>query len=106
MEHMHRRLGTLAVALTPSLVGLTAGGREPDLVEAVKNADSAAVTALLHKRVDVNAPAVDGATALHWAVHYEDVALVDRLLRAGANVMAANRYGVTPLFIAAENGNA
>jgi ankyrin repeat protein len=32
--------------------------------------------------------------------------LVDRLIRAGANVKAANRYGVTPLYLAAVNGNA
>ena len=32
------------------------------------------------KRVDVNAPEADGTTALHWAVHQNDLELVDRLI--------------------------
>ena len=32
--------------------------------------------------------------------------MADRLIRAGADVKAANRYGVTPLYLAALNGNA
>ena len=36
----------------------------------------------------------------------DDVALTDRLIRAGADVKAANRYGVTPLYLACVNGNA
>jgi ankyrin repeat protein len=35
-----------------------------------------------------------------------DVDSVDVLLRAGANVKAATRYGVTPLYLACVNGNA
>ena len=31
--------------------------------------------------------------------------MVELLLRAGANVKAANRYGVTPLSLACTNGN-
>jgi ankyrin repeat protein len=47
----------------------------------------------------------DGTTALHRAVQRDDVAAVEKLLRAGADVKAANRYGVTPLLIACTNGN-
>ena len=32
--------------------------------------------------------------------------MADRLIRAGADVKAANRYGVTPLSLACINGNA
>jgi uncharacterized protein len=64
------------------------------------------LAALLQQRGDVNKPEADGTTALHWAVRNDDVALVDRLIRAGASVKAANRYGVTPLYLAAVNGNA
>ena len=46
-----------------------------------------------------------GATELHWAAHRDDVALVDRLIRQGANVNAANEYGVTPLVLACTNRN-
>jgi len=44
-----------------------------------------------------------GATELHWAVHRDDSAAADRLIRAGANVNAANEYGVTPLALACTN---
>ena len=44
-------------------------------------------------------------TALHWAAHHDDAEIAELLLRAGANVQAANRYGVTPLSLACTNGN-
>jgi ankyrin repeat protein len=47
----------------------------------------------------------DGTTPLHWASHSNDVAAVDRLIKAGANVNAKNQYGSTPLLEAAMNGN-
>ncbi len=55
---------------------------------------------------EVAATEADGTTALHWAVRQNDVELVERMLRAGADVNAANRYGVTPLQLAAVNGDA
>ena len=48
----------------------------------------------------------DGTTALHRAVQRNDFDAVDKLIRAGADVKAANRYGVTPLQSAATNGSA
>jgi len=53
-----------------------------------------------------DAPAPDGTTALHRAISVDDVQKADALIRAGADVNAANRYGVTPLSLAAGNGNA
>jgi uncharacterized protein len=44
-------------------------------------------------------------TALHWAVRADDLETTQTLIRAGANVSAANRYGVTPLSLAATNGS-
>jgi ankyrin repeat protein len=76
------------------------------LVDAVKQQDASAVRALLQKRVDVNAPAGDGATALHWAAYLDRADLVDLLLAAGANVNVANDLRITPLALAAANGNA
>ena len=67
--------------------------------------DWSKVRALLKQRVDVNAPQVDGMTALHWATYHDDQEIVELLVRAGANVKAANRYGVTPLSLACTNGN-
>jgi ankyrin repeat protein len=48
----------------------------------------------------------EGTTPLHWAVRANDLDAAQRLLRAGANPDAANRYGVTPLSLAAENASA
>ena len=36
----------------------------------------------------------------------DDLEIAEMLIRAGANVNAANRYGVTPLYLAALNGDA
>ncbi|HEY2383905.1 MAG TPA: ankyrin repeat domain-containing protein [Terriglobia bacterium] len=55
------------------------------------------------KEGSVNA---DGTSPLHWAVRADDAPAVDRLLRSGADAKAADRYGVTSLYLAAVNGNA
>src|SRR5713101_5323209 len=72
----------------------------PRLADAVKHRDAATVRALLKQHVDVNVPQSDGATALHWAVHWDDLETADLLIAAGANVNATNDYGVSPLFLA------
>src|SRR6185295_18643729 len=61
---------------------------------------------LLQRKADVNVPQIDGTTALHWAVRLDDLETVELLVRAGANVSAANRAGATPMQLAALNGNA
>ena len=75
------------------------------LADAVENKGSADVQALLKQRADVNAAQVDGMTALHWAVYYDDLQTTQLLVVAGANANAANRYGVAPLSLACTNGN-
>jgi ankyrin repeat protein len=84
-----------------------AAASPPDgsLADAVKRQDRAAVSRLL-KTADVNGRLADGATALHWAAHWDDVDTVDALIRLGARVDAATEYGVTPLVLAATNGSA
>jgi ankyrin repeat protein len=47
-----------------------------------------------------------GATPLHWAAHWNDLATAERLLREGADPNATNEYGVTPLALACTNGSA
>ena len=84
--------------------GTGPGPGVPPLIAAVRAGDRAAVRALLGTDVDVNATQPDGATALHWAVHREDVETAVRLIRAGADVGAANDLGVTPLFMACRRG--
>jgi len=80
--------------------------KDTRLVEAVKAGNSAAAVTLLQKKVNVNIPEPDGTTALHWAARNDDSNLVDRLIRAGADARATNRYGVTPIALACENGSA
>ena len=88
------------------VAGVMAGAGKSDVADAAQKGDRAAVQKLIQQKIDVNAPQVDGATALHWAVYKQDAEMVDMLVRAGANVKAANRTGVTPLEMAAIYGNA
>ena len=75
------------------------------LLEAVRNQDSAAVRRLLREGADVAARWGDGATALHWAVLRRDTATTELLLAAGGDPGAANDHGVTPLALACANGD-
>ena len=86
--------------------GSVAGANDGSLIGAVRAQDAEAVEALLQASADVNAPAADGATALHWAAYHDALPLADRLLAAGAEVDAANDYAVTPLSLACDNGSA
>jgi uncharacterized protein len=101
-----RWLGGSAMALSLCGVSLSAAGSSARLADAAEERDQSGIRALLEQHADVNAPQVDGMTALHWAAHYDDLETVQRLVRAGANVKAENRYGVTPLSLACTNGNA
>jgi uncharacterized protein len=76
------------------------------LIEAVKASNIPLVRSLLKDRVDVNATQPDGATALHWAAHKDDLAAADLLIRAGARATTVNELGVTPLYLACTNRNA
>ena len=89
-----------------SLAACLFAASEARVADAAKRMDTAAVRALVNGKADVNAPQVDGTTALHWAVRSDDVQTTDLLIRAGANVKTANRYGVTPMSLACLNGNA
>ena len=89
------------VALTLATHAAAAGDLR--LIDAVKARDVEAVRALLRPRpsaVDVNAAAGDGATALHWAAHRDDLAIADLLIRAGARARVATDAGATPLHLA------
>ena len=83
-----------------------AGGSDTPLADAAEAKDQAKLNALLQRNVDVNAPQVDGMTALHWAAYHDDFPTTKLLVTSGANIKAANRYGVTPLSLACMNGNA
>ena len=97
------RLGAATAAL---VVAAGTAADAADLIEAVRGRDHAAVATLLAQGVDVSARQPDGATALHWAAHHDDLETVQQLLAAGADAGAANDYGATPVWLAATNGNA
>jgi uncharacterized protein len=97
-------VGAAALAVVCTVVAGSAATKSP-LADAAMSGDRAAVQKLLAQKADVNAPQVDGGTALHWAVYRDDLELADVLLRAKANVKAANRVGMTPLTMAALYGN-
>ncbi len=85
---------------------LFAGRIDSRLADAERKPDKAEVRALLQQHLDVNAPAVDGDTALHWAAYWDDLETARLLVQSGANVNAINRYGVTPISLACTNGDA
>ena len=86
-----------------SMASLVAANSDLRLVEAIERQDREAVRTLLEQEVDVNTSQPDGATALHWAAHWNDLDTVDHLVRAGAHVNAMNELGVVPLSLACAN---
>src|SRR4030095_7593999 len=77
------------------------------LMEAAKQRRGDEARMLLKQGVNVNATQPDGATALHWAAHWDDLEVAGLLIRAGANPHIGNEhYGVTPLSLACTNGSA
>ena len=79
---------------------------DSQLADAAERKDRETVTRLLKQKTDLNAAQVDGTTALHWAAYNDDTELGLILLDAGAKADPENRYGLTPLYSACQNGNA
>jgi len=77
-----------------------------EVADAAMRGNKDVLRSLLKSKADVNAPQIDGTTALHWVVQADDMEMADLLLRAGARVSAATREGVMPLELAAVNGSA
>jgi ankyrin repeat protein len=96
----------LVCLIVVSLAGASHVSAASRLVDAVRNQDTALVQSLLKQRTDVNAAQGDGATALHWAAHWNDQKTAAALLAAGAKVNAADDEGVTPLALACLNASA
>lgn len=95
-------LGLAVAAVAP----LGAASGSPAIVEAARQKNKDSVRALIKGGANVNAPQSDGATALHWASHWDDLEMAELLLAAGANAKAANELGATPLWLASLNGSA
>ena len=98
--------GLVGWLMALSVTSLAAASDDLRLVEAAKSQDTRVMQRLLQQHVDPNTPQPDGATALHWAAHWDDVTMADLLIRAHANVNATNELGITPLSLACTNRNA
>jgi ankyrin repeat protein len=95
-----------AALATPLWLTVSAAAGTSDLADAAMARDRDRIRSLLEQKADVNASQADGATALHWAAHWDDVETARLLLAAGANAAPANRDGSMPMFLACENGSA
>ena len=93
----------LLLQMPPAAAGRISPNR---LVEAAKSGNAEALRSLLAAHADVNQRQADGATALHWVAHRNDLDTAVLLLGAGADVKAANDLGVQPLWLACINGSA
>jgi ankyrin repeat protein len=105
---MGRMPGRIALPLAILGLGFLSQGSwaaSTDVADAVQAKNYEALRALIQKKVDVNVPQSDGATALHWAAQRGDLEAADLLISSGAKVDAPNRDGATPLFLAALNGS-
>jgi ankyrin repeat protein len=89
-----------------AVLAISGWASEARIADAAQKGEAALVQSLLSQKADVNALQADGSTALHWIVRADDLETADLLIRAGANVSAANRRGVTPLDLACINGSA
>jgi uncharacterized protein len=103
MKLAFRAIVGVLLLIATSGPALAAGS---EVADATAKGDRSAVRALIQRKADVNAPQVDGTTALHWAVRGDDLELAEMLIANGANVTAANREGVTALQLASINGSA
>ena len=75
-------------------------------MQAAKSRDDAGVRAVLKQHPNVNASEPDGATALAWAAHWDDLPMAELLISAGANPNLSNDYGISPLYMACTNNSA
>src|SRR5690349_16829360 len=100
------RVLILALILLSCVCRPAAASGDRRLADAAQRRDAAAIAALLSEHADANGRQPDGATALHWAAHWDDAETVTRLLGGGAGVDVRNDLGVTPLSLASLNGSA
>ena len=96
----------VGILLLLPVLGFAAAGADLRLVNALELGDSETARSLLSESVDVNEAQADGATPLHWAVHWNDPDMAALLIEAGADTNAVNDYNVTPLSLACTNGSA
>lgn len=101
----HARRICLPWCLVGALVCTAASADEAELATLAEQQKFSVVQDLIEQGVNVNEAQADGMSALHWAVYHDATETARRLIEAKADVSVANRYGVTPLILACQNGN-
>src|SRR5688572_27591778 len=85
---------------------VAAAALPPTVVDAARTGDWKVVRSLVAaNKAAANSADTDGTRALHWAIRAGEADIVDVLLKACADATAKDRLDVTPLFLAAMNGD-
>ncbi|MBT8147331.1 MAG: ankyrin repeat domain-containing protein [Gammaproteobacteria bacterium] len=100
-----RKLSCLTLVILCLLTGLVRGQSMPPLVEAARTADWDTLSALLKDGADTELAFGDGTTALHWVSYHDNITVAAQLIAGNAIVNARTDLGVTPLWLASENGS-
>jgi ankyrin repeat protein len=84
---------------TPNIIGFDG---QPLLVQMIRYEDIDSAEIALNHGADPNMRSTDGRSALHWTVNMKriDTDLFNAVLKAGADVNAADKHGWTPLICA------
>ena len=82
MDVRFKWLAAFSMVMILSVARLSAAG-DMRLVNAAAKGSKEEIRSLLKEHVDVNTPQADGATALAWTVHRDDLETADLLIRAG-----------------------
>ena len=75
------------------------------VIDATRESDHGALEVLVGNGADLDGAQGDGATAMHWAAHQNDLRAATLLIDGGASVNVENDLGVTPLWLAARSGS-
>jgi|SRR5579884_2045525 len=100
-KHLMSGLCLVLMAVTSAIAA------DSPVADAAMRGERESVQNLLKQGADVNARQGDGSTALHWAAYRDDLNMAKMLISAGADMKVRTRLGdLTPLMMAAKNGNA
>jgi uncharacterized protein len=79
---------------------------ETPLMEAARRGNLADVRVLLSNKANPNASeSIGGQNALMWALSERQSAVVEELIKGGADIHAGSKTGFTPLMVAAQQGD-
>lgn len=94
-----------AHAAQPARNAAVAAPAYASIAEAARKQDWAAVQAMARQPgANLNAVSSEGSTALHFAIHAGEAAVVQSLLDAGVDITTRNLAGVSPLQLAITSG--